>query len=45
MEEKDWKEQTYQYREGGGGNRERPCLNNSLQLRQGQNPMGLLSGD
>ena len=30
---------------GGGGSGEQPSLNNSLQLRQGQKTMGLLTGD
>ena len=42
---KDWKGQSFQYREGGGESGEQPCLNNGLQLRQGQKTMGLLTGD
>ena len=41
---KDNKGQRYQYGEGGGESGEKPCLNNSLQLRQGQKTMGLLTG-
>ena len=42
------KGQSYQCREGGregGESGERPSLNNSSQLRQGQKTMGLLPGN
>ena len=45
MGEKIGKGQSYQYREGGGESGEQPCSNNSLQLRQGQKTMGLLTED